>query len=225
MEGFAVTRGPMSTMSKPGYRDEHAALLARQAALEAEIAHLKAEAEGRAPPGQHGRTVSPPKNRTLPLIVGVMTGVLAAGVGAAVARRPARTREVAPVFSIQASWRARVTDASGAAGVSPGATCQIGARIDYRGQALQGVREIVVTCDGVKLYSQRAAAATGTALTVTSDASHNDGRYDVSFDEQGPRTRPHPYASIDTARGIGLISGEAPRMSVDLAIEPGSLMP
>ncbi|MDF2694416.1 MAG: hypothetical protein K0S65_2799 [Labilithrix sp.] len=219
LRGAAPPRAPMSRMSTPGYRDEHTALLARQAALEAEIAQLKAEAKGG--PFPH----PPAKKRASPLLWAVLlaTVVGTTGFTATVLRRPSKRRsDPGPPHSVQASWQARVTNATGAANVKPGAACRIDARIDYRGQTVQAVHKTVISCEGTVLYSEAGAFASGNALEITYDATKKDGRYDFLLDEKGTRTRPHPYASIDTARGVGLISGEVPRMSVDLAIEPGS---
>jgi len=85
-----------------------------------------------------------------------------------------------------------------------------------------GAREVVVMGDGVELYRDRAAVATSSAREVTSDAPTRTANATSRSPSAGPAREPHPYASFDTARGIGSIAGEAPRMSVDFAIEPGS---
>ncbi|OJY31250.1 MAG: hypothetical protein BGO98_46170 [Myxococcales bacterium 68-20] len=210
----------MTEMRESGYRDEHAALLAKQAALEDEIARLKAEREGKSPPAS-----SPPKpTRKMP-VAAIAVGLVLATAGSVVLfGKGGRTRRIAPspLHSVQASWQATVTNASGASGVSAGATCTINARLDYRGATFQGVHQTVVTCGGVEIYSERGVFAAGNSREVTYNATKTDGRYDFVLDEKGVATRPHPHASIDTAQGIGLIAGEAPRMSVDLAIVPGS---
>lgn len=210
----------MTEMRESRYRDEHAALLAKQAALEDEIARLKAEKEGKPPPA------SSPARPTRRMPVAALAAFLVLGIaGSAVLfGKTGRTRRIdpGPPRSVQASWAATVTNATGASGVSAGATCTIDARIDYRGATFQGVHQTVVTCGGVEIYSERGVFAAGNSREVTYNATKKDGRYDFVLDEKGVATRPHPHASIDTAQGIGLIAGEAPRMSVDLAIVPGS---
>ncbi len=206
-------------MKEPGYRDEHAALLTRQAALEDEIARLKAEKDGTASPAPPARPA--PKGPVV-AIVSLLVVMTAASV--VMFSRPQRTKrpEPGPAHSVQASWEATVTNATGASGVSAGDRCLIDARLDYRGQSFLAVHQTVVTCGAVEIYSERAVFAAGNSREVTYDATNDNGRYDFLLDEKGVATRPHPHASIDTARGIGLIAGEVPRMSVDLAIVPGS---
>lgn len=207
-------------MKEPGYRDEHAALLARQAALEEEIAQLKAEKEGR----QHAPSPSRPVAKAPVVIIGSFVLVATAALIALSFGRSTRPRRPPPppLRSVHASWDAKVTNASGAAGVSVGAPCTIDARLDYRGAAFQAVHKTIVKCAGVEVYSERGVFAAGNSRELTYEATHNAGRYDFLLDEKGVATRPYPHAAIDTARGIGLIAGEAPRMSVDLAIIPGS---
>jgi hypothetical protein len=210
----------MTAMTESRYRDEHTALLAKQAALEDEIARLKAEKEGKPPPAS-----SPARPiQKMPIAAIAACLVLTIAGSAVLFGKTGRTRRIdpGPPHSVQASWEAKVTNATGASGVSTGATCTINARLDYRGATFQGVHQTVVTCGGVEIYSERGVFAAGNSREVTYNATQNDGRYDFVLDEKGVATRPHPHASIDTAQGIGLIAGEAPRMSVDLAIVSGS---
>lgn len=205
------------------YRDEHTALLAKQAALEDEIARLKAEnAAQREPPTAEAA----PARRPLGLPHALLAAFMLIATGVLVLAMSPRKRRPAPPppHAILAHWDAKVTNATGAAGVAAGTPCTIGARLEYVGETLRALRDTVVTCAGVEIYSERGVHAAGSTgfREMTYEAARKGDRYDFLLDEHGVATRTHPHASIDTARGIGLIAGEAPRMSVDLAIVPGS---
>lgn len=218
----------MLGMKEPGYRDEHAALLAKQAALEDEIAQLKADNRAlQQPPSPSQREQARTKAgtvRPVHVIVACLFVVLFLAFTSLLLGKSGRTKRIdpGPAHSVQASWEAKVTNATGASRVAAGDACTISARIDYRGTTFHGVHRTVVTCGGVEIYSERGVFAAGNSLEVTYDATKKGGTYDFMLDERGVTTRPHPHASIDTAQGVGLIAGEAPRMNVDLAVVPGS---
>lgn len=203
------------------YRDEHAALRAKQTALEDEVARLTAENEAlRAPP-----TPPPPPQQTpgRGLVLGLIVMVsLLGGAGMFVFKMRARRVDTVPARSVQASWEATVKTAAGAAGVREGAPCTIRARLDYRGATFHAVHETVVQCGGIEVYSERGVFAAGNSIEVTYDATTKDGRHDFQLDEKGVTTRAYPHAAIATADGVGIIEGEAPKMAIVLAITPGS---
>lgn len=203
------------------YRDEHAALLAKQTALEDEVARLKAQNdELRSPSPRPAPGPTPPRGW---LVAGIVVVSLLGGGYMFTARSRARHATApAPARSVQASWDATVKTATGAAGVAEGARCTIRTRLDYRGAAFQAAHQTVVQCGGVEVYSERAMFAAGNALETTYDATVKGGRYDFLLDEKGVTTRPYPHAAIDTAKGIGIIEGKVPELSIVLAITPGS---
>ena len=226
-----------------GYRDEEDALRARNDALQDEVEQLRRERAQldvqHARDLETARGVHPPalaprgSQSRVALGLGVFVMLFSAGLGSAFflirsRPEPPPPPPVTTSFVVHATWHATVKSSVGTA-LTVGSLCQIDSALTYPpygGPASSAT--VRVTCDTTVVYdSQDHTEIDASTLTFEDTkkpvAQHPEQRsIDLTYDEEGQRSRKKPTAAITTARGLAVFTRALPELRVELAITPGS---